>query len=627
MAEAKLYGQSKKDASIRGILKEYYAAAHENISPGDLVEFVNGIAHKTQKTSTYKQLSTETYTGYAVSAVQLDDNRVFIAHSYGSNYYLYGMIVSLDGTTINTGVDTALVSSVNAGAVISSIRLGNNKVLISHSYGTDKGFYALVIETEGMTIKTKGTDTVISTLANDGECISSCLLPSGKVFVAHTDYTYRELTSVIFTIDGLTITVGTHVSLATKDSSGAIISVALLENGNVFVAHSYNTNYYLYGIVCTINNTTISKGTDTVLINQTYTAQRISTAVLSANKVFIVHSRTSTNYLYGIICTISGTSISIGNDTELYGTYSHGRYCAVTALSSTLVFISHSYYGNLYNTYELTGMTATISGTTITIIDHKDLLDSGVTQTQLPLLLNNGAIFLVYNIDNSKYYLQAQIWNVDRTTNKITNTIEESVYETQIRKTTSNKFEGIAKTSGIGGDEMGHNDLVEVYQHVNSFNLIPDYSFEKDLWPGANYSESQSHSKNRSLYFPTNTTYVPTIEIPRPIIGHKYYGRRYIKTNGNNTPADCRFEVWGADGANKNWVYAWNQGDYPTWHFDSDIHEITGIDYPTTDRTIVRCFNVNTTADTWVDDVLLIDLTDIFGAGKEPTKDWCDKNL
>ena len=156
-------------------------------------------------------------------------------------------------------------------------------------------------------------------------------------------------------------------------------------------------------------------------------------------------------------------------------------------------------------------------------------------------------------------------------------------------------------------------------------NLIPDSSFEKNKWNDAVYSETEKHFGNRSLYFATGTTIVANIEIPRPIVGHKYYGRRYIKSNGDNQPADSRFEVWGGDGENKNWVYAWNNGNHPEWEFNSSIHEIKGVDYA--DRTIIRCFNVGTTADTWVDGLMLIDLTKCFGAGKEPNVFWCDRNI
>ena len=83
--------------------------------------------------------------------------------------------------------------------------------------------------------------------------------------------------------------------------------------------------------------------------------------------------------------------------------------------------------------------------------------------------------------------------------------------------------------------------------------------------------------------------------------------------------------MWGADGENKNWVYAWNRGYHPEWVFNSSIHEIKGVDYA--ERTIIRCFNAGTTADTWVDGLMLIDLTECFGAGKEPNVFWCDRNI
>lgn len=158
-------------------------------------------------------------------------------------------------------------------------------------------------------------------------------------------------------------------------------------------------------------------------------------------------------------------------------------------------------------------------------------------------------------------------------------------------------------------------------------NLINDSSFEKDKWSGGNYSSKEKLFNTRSLYFPAGATTVATINTERPIVNHQYYGRRYMKTNGKNEPADRRFELWGGDGTNLNWVFAYNEGNYPEWNFDSAIHTIIGVDYPQEKQTIIRCFNVNTSADTWIDGVLLVDLTDSFGVGKEPSKEWCDANI
>lgn len=158
-------------------------------------------------------------------------------------------------------------------------------------------------------------------------------------------------------------------------------------------------------------------------------------------------------------------------------------------------------------------------------------------------------------------------------------------------------------------------------------NLIPDPSFENNQWNNGVYSTTEKLYGERSLYFQTGTTVVGEIAIPYPVLGHKYYGRRYIKTSGDNQPPDCRFEMYGGDGEGLNWVFAWNRGNYPDWSFDSAIQEVTVINYESTRTTYMRCFNVGTTADTWVDGVMLIDLTAACGAGKEPSKEWCDENL
>lgn len=159
-------------------------------------------------------------------------------------------------------------------------------------------------------------------------------------------------------------------------------------------------------------------------------------------------------------------------------------------------------------------------------------------------------------------------------------------------------------------------------------NLIDDASFENNQWNDTNnnngYSTTEKLFGERSLYFATGTTLVPNIPVEQPIVGHTYYGRRYVKSYGDNQPADCRFEVYAGDGAGLNFVYGWNNGNFPEWTLCSEVLPVN--DYFGT-STIIRCFNVNTTADYFIDGVMLIDLTECFGKGNEPTKEWCDTNI
>ena len=62
---------------IKGIIEKYYVYAGSNVSAGDLVEYINGIASQTTETSVDTQLSSMQNSGNVISAVKLDDNRIF----------------------------------------------------------------------------------------------------------------------------------------------------------------------------------------------------------------------------------------------------------------------------------------------------------------------------------------------------------------------------------------------------------------------------------------------------------------------------------------------------------------------------------------------------------------------
>ena len=50
MGIAKLYGQKASGTNINGIIKDYYVYAGSNVSAGDLVEYINGVAGQTTET-------------------------------------------------------------------------------------------------------------------------------------------------------------------------------------------------------------------------------------------------------------------------------------------------------------------------------------------------------------------------------------------------------------------------------------------------------------------------------------------------------------------------------------------------------------------------------------------------
>ncbi len=157
--------------------------------------------------------------------------------------------------------------------------------------------------------------------------------------------------------------------LTNASYSAMTISAVALSANKVFIAHGYNTStetsvsqWSLYGMVCTISGATISHGADTQITTDSYAGKKISTVALSSSKVFIAHSYGNYLRAYVIVCTINGTTISYGTSTQV-GTamYAADYAMQVVKLNSNKVFVALD--NNSSNIY---GIVCTVDGTAIT---------------------------------------------------------------------------------------------------------------------------------------------------------------------------------------------------------------------------------------------------------------------
>ena len=184
-----------------------------------------------------------------------------------------------------------------------------------------------------------------------------------------------------------------------------------------------------------------------------------------------------------------------------------------------------------------------------------------------------------------------------------------------------------ALISGVDGGEYYDETLT-----IKLINLVQNGSFEDmsnwTTWLTSSTDSSQQKYGKHSLKLGGDTLNgdaLASTAIEKPIAGHKYYGREYLKTNGELTAADCRFEIISTDIVPEEaHIFGWNQGNYPDWTMISDV--IT-IPYANADSYIVRTFTVGGSVEAWVDGLMVIDLTATFGEGNEPSKEWCDTNI
>lgn len=177
-------------------------------------------------------------------------------------------------------------------------------------------------------------------LTNVNTLISATLISENKIFILHYGDGYY-IYGTICTINGNNVTTNTAVQISAMTNAHYSTSVVALTENKIFVTHGYgNVNYPLHGIVCTINGTDITVGDDTLLNNE-YNSP-IFTIALDENRVFILSGRETPNrYLAGTICKIQGTAIIFEKYITFNNSFSGTSNISSVALSENKVFIVH----------------------------------------------------------------------------------------------------------------------------------------------------------------------------------------------------------------------------------------------------------------------------------------------
>lgn len=169
-------------------------------------------------------------------------------------------------------------------------------------------------------------------------------------------------------------------------------------------------------------------------------------------------------------------------------------------------------------------------------------------------------------------------------------------------------------------------------------NLVPDGTFGQisGVWSVSNASiEGGTGYGYRSyrrvkLNSTTGIAMLETITpmMTTPIAGHKYYGGCMYKTSGTEGTSiggDTRFEWYIADSSSGTLVFgSKNVHTGGKWKKLSSIQTLASV---TTGNWKIRNFTASSSTEMYVCRHIIIDLTDTFGAGNEPTKAWCDDNI
>ncbi len=185
-----------------------------------------------------------------------------------------------------------------------------------------------------------------------------------------------------------------------------------------------------------------------------------------------------------------------------------------------------------------------------------------------------------------------------------------------------------ADTSIMGqtfqGEVMVYN-LAEARQ-LQITNLVTNPSFETTgTWSNGTIDSTHAKYGNMALRL-TGTSSSPEITSANNASisldpTHIYYARYEVYHEGASGNAGIYWPI-----AEPNFVEGQSIGSANTWNIVSAVNDrssFTAGSYPIR----VDYNNSNATTSVWYDGMVLVDLTEAFGAGNEPTKAWCDANI
>lgn len=130
--------------------------------------------------------------------------------------------------------------------------------------------------------------------------------------------------------------------------------------------------------------------------------------------------------------------------------------------------------------------------------------------------------------------------------------------------------------------------------------------------------------ENGIFTFTPNVLAMSTCTMPNPVAGHLYYGSVEQKAPAGSSFPDRRFEWWVGDEVGNVMTFAYMEGTNDQWVRQSSVLKVDAV---VKDGWIMRNFTANGTAEAYRRNPIIIDLTEAFGAGNEPTAAWVDANM
>lgn len=442
MGQAKLYGQKASGTNINGIIKDYYAYAGENISAGDLVEYINGIAGQVDYgTSPLTQFSNNN--GVAtIRALTLDNDRVFLFYSRGTSYQGTAVIVKIEGATISLG--TSVVFNSGQTTQIDICKVEANKILLVFQDGSNSSYGTAIVANVSDSSITFGSKVVFNSAVTSSIFLS--LVEINKVLAVYSDVgNSQKGTSILFSVSGTTVTYGAEYVFEST-SANAYMTLSKIESYKFLLMHGYNGGSYPVRFkVCNVSGNSITFGSY-YQPTKDLVGCRGSCSLVAENKLIFSFGDYSNSY-YGtsMVVNVTGNTLTFGTKYVYFSGQCYDNQNVSIGINKVL--ITYREYADMKKAHTLI---ATIKDDIITYLTSSmyTITSTGnLYELTCVVFDNNRFINLYYDNGNSSYgYLKLLGLNE----NLISDNIVITEYETQVRKTTTSQFDGVAKEVVLG---------------------------------------------------------------------------------------------------------------------------------------------------------------------------------
>ena len=385
------------------------------------VSEVSGAAESLGAEAVYESAQTE-YQGIAYDS---SNNRVVVAYKDdGNSSYGTCAVGTVSGTSISWGTPVvfAAASTSYCDCVFDS---SNNKIVIVYSDVGNSEYGTAIVGTVSGTSISFGSEVVFASAATTyiGATFDS---NSNKVVVAYRDDGNSQyLTAIVGTVSGTSISFGTEVVV---DSGGALSAsfgtpgTITFDSTNNKIVMAYGVSPNTYGIVGTVSGTSISFGSRGAIFNDGGTViggqDMAITFDSNAGKVVLNYrDSNASDASFVVIGTVSGTSVSFGSPQK----YSDSTYrqATITFDSNANKFVIAAYDAASPNDGDY--IIGVVSGNTATFNTPVQYNSGYATYNVSTFDSNQNVVIIAYKDNGNSSYGTARALRVGSTNLTATN--------------------------------------------------------------------------------------------------------------------------------------------------------------------------------------------------------------